>query len=519
MTVAEQVPQRFAIYCRYSDEIQNEVTLESQEAMCQAEVKRRNGVVVSVYQDAAQMGWSLDREGFSQLRADAEQQLFDAIIMWKFDRLARGYIEVTMLKALFRHEYGVKLYCVEGFSEDDDNSPHSAMMERMLAVFSDFYSKNLSTEVKRANRHRHANGKFNGGRPPFGYVLATEKIPKRVTCFQATVDKPPGLYIDPIPAELVRYAFQLYASGEYSYRTTALALTEKAQELNYSLDKPFHPQMIRDLLQNKIYCGYVSYVETIYRKGFGRGKASARGRRQWTEGIHEPIISEALFEKVQAVRNTHKPIVEKPRIERNSLLAELLFCAKCLQTDNHSSNKPNYGKMYTRVLEQKLLYYECSSIRHGYGNCGQTRVRQEIIHQQVIDVLSNIHLHLSDNVLEQLEIILQQQSKTILIEKRLDEIKEVVEQLDFSWENSFIDEESYMQKQNQLRIDIETLQSAENNHPLASDNILRNFDILWEQCITQIERQEFIRQFVERVIIEDDQVTQIEFKGGIIILL
>ncbi len=110
--------------------------------MCREEISKRGGTVVSVYKDAAQFGWSLDREDFSRLRSDAEQGRFDAIMMWKFDRLARDHTQVTIIKALLRHEYKVKLYCVEGFSEDDDSSPYTAMMEQMLAVFAAFYSKN-----------------------------------------------------------------------------------------------------------------------------------------------------------------------------------------------------------------------------------------------------------------------------------------------------------------------------------------------------------------------------------------
>ena len=117
-----QAALRFAIYCRYSDEAQNDVSLESQEAMCREEIARRNGVVVKVYNDAARFGWSLDREGFEQMRLDAERRAFDAIMMWKFDRLARDHTQVTAIKALIRHEYDVRLYCVEGFSEDDDSS-------------------------------------------------------------------------------------------------------------------------------------------------------------------------------------------------------------------------------------------------------------------------------------------------------------------------------------------------------------------------------------------------------------
>ena len=157
---------RYAIYTRYSSDMQNDLSLEAQENRCREAIAKRGGVVVGVIQDSAKTGWSLDREGFIELRTSAEHGKFDAVMFWKFDRLARNHEHAVMIKMLLRHEYGLKLYCVEGFSEDENDSPYSAMMEQMLAVFSAFYSKNLSSETKRGKRHRAMNGEFNGSIPP-----------------------------------------------------------------------------------------------------------------------------------------------------------------------------------------------------------------------------------------------------------------------------------------------------------------------------------------------------------------
>ena len=60
--------QRFAIYTRYSSEMQNEISLEAQERSCREAVAERNGVVVATYSDGAKSGWSLERDGFIELR-------------------------------------------------------------------------------------------------------------------------------------------------------------------------------------------------------------------------------------------------------------------------------------------------------------------------------------------------------------------------------------------------------------------------------------------------------------------
>ncbi len=119
MTANNPKPQkrdRFAIYTRYSSELQNELSLEAQEYRCRQAVIGRGGVVVSVFSDGAKSGWNLEREGFKELSHAAKQGKFDAVMFWKFDRLARNHDHAVMIKLLLRREYGLKLYCVEGFS-------------------------------------------------------------------------------------------------------------------------------------------------------------------------------------------------------------------------------------------------------------------------------------------------------------------------------------------------------------------------------------------------------------------
>ncbi len=189
----------FAIYARYSSELQNEISLEDQEAVCREAIAERGGVVVAVYKDGAKDGWSLDRNGFQEMRVAAGRGKFDALMMWKFDRLARDHDQTVMVKMLLRREFGLKLYCVEGFSEDQDNSAYGAMMEQMLAVFSAFYSRNLSSDTKRAKKQRAIRGEFNGSVAPIGYEL--------ITLTEATEERPAGLYIVLRLAVVVRRAF------------------------------------------------------------------------------------------------------------------------------------------------------------------------------------------------------------------------------------------------------------------------------------------------------------------------
>ena len=94
---------RVAIYARYSSEMQNEISLDDQVDRCREEIARRGWRVAGVYTDSAKSGWSLDRDGFQELRAAAERGKFQAVMFWKFDRLARDHNHTVMIKALLRH--------------------------------------------------------------------------------------------------------------------------------------------------------------------------------------------------------------------------------------------------------------------------------------------------------------------------------------------------------------------------------------------------------------------------------
>lgn len=340
-TAKSQKRTRFAIYTRYSSDMQNELSLEAQERCCRNEITERGGVVVAVYSDSARSGWSLDRDGFNQMRADSERGKFEAIMFWKFDRLARSHEHAVMIKMLLRQEYELKLYCVEGFSEDDDDSPYTAMMEQMLAVFSAFYSRNLSTETKRGKRHRAVHGKFNGSVPPIGYDL--------VTAVQATLERPAGLYINLRLAAIVRRAFKLHGTGDYSDSDIAEWMNKKKEIQRLRAGKqPINKETVRDMLKNQVYTGRVCHCDTQYSGTLGEGKRAARNRKEWFEGKHEAFISDELFAASQAARETLAHHHKTTSNMHSYVLHHRLYCARCVASKPHELVDERYGKMRPR---------------------------------------------------------------------------------------------------------------------------------------------------------------------------
>lgn len=506
---------RYAIYARYSSEMQNDLSLDAQEAMCREEISKRGGAVVTVYTDGAKSGWSLERDGFIEMRKAAERGKFDAIMFWKFDRLARNHEHTVMIKMLLRHEYGLKLYCVEGFSEDDDDSPYTAMMEQLLGVISAFYSKNLSSETKRGKRHRAINGEFNGSVPPLGYNL--------MTVAQSTPDCPPGLYINPRIAAIVRHAFKMYVTGHYSDRDIAEWLNKRPaiQKLRVG-QMPIGKEMVRDMLKNRVYTGRVPYSETFYSGSLGEGKRSSRNRKQWFEGKHEGFISEELFDQCQVVRKQltkhRKPFTQM----RTYVLNDRVYCSRCVTRKPEDVKDIKYGKMRAAHSHRDdYAAYRCLCRDRGYGECEQGYVMVNVIDSQVVEAVAN--LTIPDDFKQRVEDAVQNRMEHAGALKRMDEIQEVVERINFSWEKGFMSPEEYIEKRTQLQREMEALRPVEYDDLMEAADLLANFNTYWEKCAEldnpEEARKQLLAKIVDRVFVYDQQVIAVALHGDFGVIL
>jgi len=494
---------RVAIYARYSSEAQNELSIEDQVQRCREEIARRGWRVAGIYHDSAQSGWSLDRDGFQEMRAAAERGKFGALMMWKFDRLARDHNHTVMIKALLRHEYGLKLFCVEGVSQDDDDSPYSMLVEQMIAVFSSFYSRNLSSDTKRAKRGRARRGEFNGSVAPLGYEL--------VTTGNATTERPAGLYVEPEVAPLIVEAFRKYATGEHSDRTIAEWLNaQPAVRRSRAGMKPVGKEMVRDLLRNRVYTGRVAYSETIYDgASLGQKRRSHRHRKEWFEGKHEPIIGDDLFEACLAIRARLVKTRKTRRQMRTYILPDRVYCAHCIAEDHDNLADRNYGKMRLHWQRRKgAAIYRCISRDRGYGECEQSIIYEQSVLDQVVTALSNLSVR--DDAMARIEAIVKSRKSNQQALEQLTELEEQQERVQFSWEHGMMSPEEYLAKMSQLEREIASMRPLDYDKLEEAADLITHFKVYWDQCEEVDDpkeaRQQLMSTIIDRVFVYDDRV-------------
>lgn len=190
------------------------------------------------------------RPAFKRLLVEAPKKNFDAIVFYKWDRYSRD-IAFAELSIKYFSNFGIKLIP----SDDSQDLLTSSIMR----VIGNVEIERMKARVK-LGRSNNFNKGVIVGRCPFGYKpIFKDKRHKR------------GI-IKIVPHKndsvIVKSIFERTANGE-SY-------------LSICKDYKLKPQSYYNILRNKVYIGIVSF-EGEERKG-----------------IHEPIISEELFNKVNS---------------------------------------------------------------------------------------------------------------------------------------------------------------------------------------------------------------------------
>jgi|GEM_PF-5155631 len=138
----ETSEKRFAVYARTGVYPTSEPSLGAQTKLCKQVVKDKGGIVVGVYRDGKASGWEdLSNKGFQNLLSGATRKKFDAVIMWRFECLSDNHFNLVHLKSFLRNHYGLELYCVSGFSADDEDTKPLMIVEQLFDALS--YSINF----------------------------------------------------------------------------------------------------------------------------------------------------------------------------------------------------------------------------------------------------------------------------------------------------------------------------------------------------------------------------------------
>lgn len=272
----------------------------------------------------------------AMMRALARGQA-DGVVMHKIDRSSRNYADWARLDEVSR--LGVKVFFAAD-SLDFDTRGGRLLADIQMALAAD-YSRNLSLEVKKGLYGRVKHGIYPF-RAPLGYLDTGGGNLKT---------------IDPIKGPLVRLAFELYGTGEYSL--TSLTEEMRRRGLKGYGDRPVVRRNIDTMLRNPFYCGQMLVGGKLY------------------PGAHEPLVSVAAFQRIAAVKAGR---TQKKSTKHTFLYRGLLHCAAC-------------GGVLSGERQKTHCYYRC----HTRG-CGEGTIREDRLTEQVVAALRQLTISNADKV-------------------------------------------------------------------------------------------------------------------------
>lgn len=159
--------KRVVIYARLSQTSDESVSIARQLESAQQYAAARGWTVVGTFTDdgvSATHNKPTDRAGWRALLAASEP--YDAVVIWKVDRLARRVLDfLNADAALQERDAGI----VAVADPVDMTTPQGRAFATMLAVFAELEAAGISARVAAARRYLQRNGRVPGGTVPYGF--------------------------------------------------------------------------------------------------------------------------------------------------------------------------------------------------------------------------------------------------------------------------------------------------------------------------------------------------------------
>jgi site-specific DNA recombinase len=323
-------------------------SIPAQREACLRKAQDLGVVVEREFIDAGESARSTRRPQLQAMLAYLAEHSVSHVIVHKIDRLARNRaddVEITM--AIRRAK--ARLVSV---TENIDETPTGKLLHGIMSDIAEFYSSNLAAEVMKGLLQKARTG-GTIGKADLGYLnvrTIAEGVERR------TVE------VDPVRGPLMVWAFEAYASGEWTISKLRDELVDRGMTTVPSPKRPSKPISVSQLhrfLRSSYYVGKVTYSGVEY------------------DGEHPKLISDEVWQRVQDILSSRNVKGEKYRTHHHYLKSSLV-CKQCKSRLIVSINTNRHGTAYP--------YFVCVGRHQKRTNCVQRAVRIEAVERRVEDV-------------------------------------------------------------------------------------------------------------------------------------
>lgn len=405
--------------------------LPIQRNACLSFIEKQNWKLVDEYTENGVSGYKKstnNRDKIQQLLLDADDGLFDILLVYMFDRLGRKQDETPQLVKEFI-DRGVEVWSVEEGRLTLDN--HTDYLFNYLRFWqAEGESRKTSVRVKESHVQMAKQGIYRGGAVPYGYeLIASGEYNDKNVNLRKIVQKPDEAKV---VKEIYRLAIEEgYGGGRIAERLNAMGIPSQKS-------KTWRSTVVNKILSNPIYIGYMAFNKTHNYNN----KHLRSLKDQWilpnkpnTELV---IIDEERWNEVQTLRAKRDP-----RLLRDSsatyevdytyeytgsksplLFVKMIRCGHCGHplTTTYKIDKRTLKSGTIKIT--KKAQYRCSGKTQKVASCkGQTiynkkRLESAILSQIFVYLDSLGNVDMATDVIKAKSLHLDQSKKMFAQSKR-----------------------------------------------------------------------------------------------------
>ena len=305
MTKPDRRTIRCAIYTRKSsDEGLDQAfnSLDAQREACESYIssQRHEGwkLIPAHYDDGGLSGGNLERPALQRLLEDIADGKVDLVVVYKIDRLTRSLADFAKLVDRFDNADCSFVSVTQSFNT---STSMGRLTLNVLLSFAQFEREVTAERIRDKITASKKKGYWMGGLLPLGYDRHPD--PKMRT-----------LVINEAEAETVREIFRLYEQHDClrQVEQDVIARGYRSKRRTFSDgkitgSKPLSRGQINFILRNPVYIGRIRHKQDSH------------------EGLHEAIVDQDLWDRVQEQLDRKSPGKSRSRSRSGALLTGRIF--------------------------------------------------------------------------------------------------------------------------------------------------------------------------------------------------
>lgn len=272
-------------------------------------------------------GVTYDRPGFQAMLAEIEAGRVGVAIAKDLSKLGRNSALTGLYTNFTFPQNGVRFIAINDNYDTIDPNGVDNDFAGIKNWFNEFYARDTSRKIRAVQKAKGERGVPLTTNVPYGYVKDLEN-PRRWV-------------VDPVAADVVKRIFDLCMKGRGPMQIANQLKADKVltpsayralQDIKTPNKKPedpcdWHSSTVVAILERREYTGctvnFKTYTNSIWDK---KQRDNPLEKQAIFPNTHEAIIEEAVFEKVQQVRQQRH---RNTRTGRSSIFSGLVYCADC----------------------------------------------------------------------------------------------------------------------------------------------------------------------------------------------